>query len=510
MIAITKDKKFLVILGALLLLGYLPFINTQYFSFDDYFLFFSSVEGEQTVNFSIQSGRWFGIFLYSLFNQLIGVGGYKGILISYVSVLLQFLFVGLVIVKVFKLDSRKTAVPVIISMGFLHLFNAEIMTFKFGLLVNAGFSFLYLFAFGGWYFLSRKISHFIVGILLIVCALGSYQLVLNQLIVLSVLLFVFELLHQIEENKSISFQWIKKSDGVLKLIGVMMAAIAYYVVNKLVLSFLGIEPSTRSSFIQFTDISERISQIGLLYQSIFIKENEYLIPYLTKLLTLLLIALSIGVMVFKVIKNVSNQLKAISIVIMFLILSVLMILSSNFTSLFIKEWWPTNRMLTGFGFMVMGFTLIACFFCKNKYWQYFLLSISFVVLFSHLNVTHNIASDQSYRNYIDRNKAQMIMTQVVGIDSFEQKKVYIHQSENCWIDDANIKNRLGDLNISSFCTSWSKYQLLEYVSGVKLLKPNEEEHLELSKMVNLFSEKYQRWPLKGSVTDYNGYIIIIP
>ena len=505
-----SDTKFMMILGALLLFTYFPFVNTQNFSFDDYFLFFNKIEGERTVRFSIKSGRWFGILMYSVINQLLGDGGFKVIICAYFSVFVQFLFTGVVIVRVFKLDTSKTSIALLISMGFIHLFNAEIMTFKFGLLVNAGFSFLYFFAFGGWYLLRNSAKNFTLGVLFIVLALASYQVVVNQLIVLSLLLIVYECLEFTLQHKKISLSFFKQSNGLIKLLGIVTAVIVYVLVNKTVMVMVGTSALSRSQLIQWTDIPERLKQVVVLYDSILFNKDSYLVPFATKILTLLFIGLGIFTMVLNSIKESKGYFNKGKAVLFCLIISVLMIISSNFINLFVQEWWPTPRMFSGFGFMVMGFGLIVIKFSNSKIAKSITFSIGLLLVFSHSNVTHNIAAEQSYRNFVDRNKAQLIMSRVIQIDSIESKKIYIHQSEDCWKDETNIKNRLGDLNLSSFCTSWSKYHLLEYVSGIKLTKTTAEENTRLSEKVKNEAGLYQRWPHKSSIQRFEDFIIILP
>lgn len=504
------ETKFLMIIGALLMFTYFPFVNTQNFSFDDYFLFFNKIEGDRTIRFSIKSGRWFGIFMYSVFNQLLGDGGFKGIIFAYFSVFVQFLFTGIVIVRVFKLDASKTSIALLVSMGFIHLFNAEIMTFKFGLLVNAGFSFLYLFAFGGWYLLRKSAKYFAIGVLFIVLALASYQIVINQLIVLSLLLIVFEFLEFIIQNKKVGFTFIKQSNGLIKLAGIITAVIVYVMVNKLVMALIGTNALSRSQLIQWADIPERLNQVVVLYDSILLNKDSYLVPFATKILTLIFMGLGIFTMGLKSFNETKGYLNKVMAFVFCLIISVLMIISSNFISLFIQEWWPTPRMFSGFGFMVMGFGLIVIKFSNIKSIKFITFSLGLLLVFSHSNITHCIAADQSYRNLVDRNKAQLIMSKVIQIDSFESKKIYIHQSEDCWKDNVNIKYKIGDLNLSSFCTSWSKYHLLEYVSGIKLIKTTNEENARLSEKVKNEAGLYQRWPNKGSIQRFEDFIIILP
>ena len=159
------DIKFLTIFSFILTITLLPFFNATVFSIDDYHLFYEGINNPSTIRFSIESGRWFGIIMFKFWNLFIGNGGFSGILISYISVCVQFIFCAYILVKSFKLNTESWYVPILISLGFIHVFSAEILTFKIGLMVNIGFSFLYAISFYSWYLMRKFDGKFLLAII---------------------------------------------------------------------------------------------------------------------------------------------------------------------------------------------------------------------------------------------------------------------------------------------------------------------------------------------------------
>lgn len=188
-----SDIKFITIFSSILLVALFPFFDAKVFSIDDYHLFYEGVNNPDTIRFSIESGRWFGVLMFKLFHLIFGDGGYTGIIISYISVGVQFVFCAYLLAKTYQINTSLWYMPVIMSLGFIHVFSAEILTFKIGLMINIGYTFLYAISFYSWYLMRKFDRNFLLAVVGIVLSLAAYQVIINALIVITLLGFIIEL-----------------------------------------------------------------------------------------------------------------------------------------------------------------------------------------------------------------------------------------------------------------------------------------------------------------------------
>lgn len=509
---IKEKKKFFLIFFGIVVFAFLPFLNPFMFSFDDYNLFFKKINNPELVGFSVSMGRWFGIFLVNIFQKFTGNGSLSGVYFSFFLVFFQWGVSALVLAKQFKLDTTKWYLPVILSIGFIHVFGAEIFTFKVALLVNEGFSFIYIFTFLGWFLIKKFDKWFFVGVIFIVFALASYQVFINILLVITLLGFVIAVIDAIKEEHKISLKFIFTNEYAVKLYGIMTATVSYYLINKLILSLWGVSDSARSVFISVDALGERVIAICRLFRDILFVDNAFLLPLATKSLLFLVIAFAIITSIMVITKSKSYTLSTkMGLGLFVLILFVVALTLTAFASLLLSEWWVVPRMLTGFGFFVMFCFLIVLRFNQRKVIRNVLVLFSVFIAFSFININHNIANDQQYLNFVDRNKALRIVSEIEKIEGYKDKKIYIHQRPDCWETEANIFYIHGDMNMSAFCTSWSKYELLQFVSGEKYKRTTQEENNYLDSLYNLLPDTEKpRWPSNNGIVVYDSIIAIYP
>jgi hypothetical protein len=505
--AFLSKKNFLTIFSGIILLNFIPFANPNVFSFDDYHLFYNSIDSEKITRFSFESGRWFSVLMLKLFSFFIGESGFKGLYLSNFLVFIQMVFGGYIIAKQYQLNMNKWYTPVIVAVGFIHIFCSEIMTFKFGLMVNIGFSLLYLIAFGSWYISKAFNWKFLLAIVGIILALASYQVIINVLLVITLAGFLIEINQISREKGTLNLNYLKNSEYTYKLLAIIIGTIAYYFLNKLVLIFFDVSISNRSSFLPISKLSERISEIATVFKMVLYDGNAFLIPHATKLLTLTIIILAL----LTGIRNILWQQKSLLWCLIFVTLFLATLLSTAFASLTLETWWMVPRMLTGYSFFIM-----MCFIIVLTSYQLKLVKILGMVFlsaasFSFISVNHNIANDQAYLNQLDRNKAQRLIVDLEKIDSFKTKKTFIYQRPNCWANEYHIKTMYGDMNMSAFCTSWSKYELMQFVAGYPLNRTTEEENQEIISVIeNKKDSSIYNWSERRGVYSKNDVIYIFP
>lgn len=468
--SLFKDRKFIIISGLIVLLSFFPFVNPHVFSIDDYFLFFNGVDGETTNQFSIVSGRWFSVLMLKFHQLLIGQSGFKGLYWSYLLVFVQMLFAAYLMFKQLNLKNN-WFVAVAVSVGFIHVFCAEIMTFKYGLLVNIGFSFLYFIGFGSWFLIKKFNFKFIVGVIGLILALASYQVILNVLIVITLMGFVFFWIESQENHETTTFKSILSNEYFVKLIAIAVACVLYLIINQLVLLYFDFPVSNRSSFMKLSNWQERLNEVFKTFKMILYDQDVFLIPNFTKFLTLLVIGMTLVLGIYKISCNAKlSKLQQLLYSFILVLIFSIALLSTAISSILLETLWLVPRMFTGFSFFMMFCLVILIHYLKNRILKNSILVVLVMLVYSFINVNHNIANDQAYLNELDRNRAKSLVFDIQKVDDFKNKKIFIHQKENCWANEYHIKTTYGDMNISAFCTSWSKYNLLEYVGGFKMNK----------------------------------------
>jgi hypothetical protein len=168
-------------------------------------------------------------------------------------------------------------------------------------------------------------------------------------------------------------------------------------------------------------------------------------------------------------------------------------------------------MFTGFGMFTMLIFIIAFQVNKSAFIHKLLLLALITSTMSHISMNHNIASDQAYLNFLDRSKAQRILSELEKIDGFKTKRLYIHQRPDCWVNEYNIKTNVGDMNLSAFCASWSKYKLLEYVAGYPITPTNNNDNLYIDSLYQTINEQEKPlWPHKKGIWVNDSIIAIFP
>jgi hypothetical protein len=155
--------------------------------------------------------------------------------------------------------------------------------------------------------------------------------------------------------------------------------------------------------------------------------------------------------------------------------------------------------------------LIAFRYNNSSFITYILTASLVVTLLSHINLNHKIANEQAYLNDLDRNKAQNMLIELEKIDDFKNKRLYIHQRNDCWVNDYNLQTNIGDMNLSAFCASWSKYKLLQHVGGIKLIPTTTNDNLFIDSIYNAYAENNKPiWPAKNSIWTNDSLVAIFP
>ncbi len=502
-----SEIKYLLLFLVVTITALFPFFDAQLFSIDDYNLYFNGLTSPGEINFSIENGRWFGAIMSKLFSLFIGDYGFSGILISYILICFQFTFCAYLISKEFKLNIENWYIPIVVSLGFIHGFSAEILTFKIGV-KNIGSSLIYIISFYSWYNMKRLDSRFLFAVLGITLSLAIYQVILNSLLVITIMGAIYDITSW-EKEERLTLKKIRENPYLIKALGIVVSTITYITLNKVIIHNMGLQASSRSSFIALADLHSRISQILSLFKNVLFDSNSFLIPQPVKLIFLAALVIATVLVIVKNINRVESIFNKTLLAITIISLLIVGLISICLTGLFLESWWMVPRMFTGIGLFTMFIFLILFQFNKSAIFQYILIGSLIITALSHININHTIAIEQAYLNKLDRSKARGILSEIVKIDGFENKRLYIHQRDDCWINGYNLKTNIGDMNLSAFCASWSKYKLLEFVGGYKIITTNNNDNRFIDSIYNNFLNK-PRWPNKNSIWTNDSLIAVFP
>ena len=513
MIKNIPSRFFISLLLLLFAITLFPFfIDVNSFSIDDYYRFFFKLETGKLLENSIDSGRWFGAFIQNFIVKLTGISGFSPVFLAFVFLIIQWVFVSCLLVEQFELDYKKWQTPLLISLCFIHVSTTELLTFKVSV-VNMAFSFVYLFAIGGWFLVKKFDYKFLIGSMLIMLTLATYQSFINILLVLSFVGIILKLLNDVQKKESFNLRYFINNEYFIKLISILFAVIVYLLINKFLLLFFNVNFTSRAEFVAFNEIPERLKNLMQLYIKILSEGDYFLIPHFTKTLILICIVSAVLTISYFIlsIKTVRPLVKITSIIVTIIFL-IVALLSSALTSSFLKEYWLMPRMFSGFGFFFMSVFIFLYKFSTNRHVLFIVSSFLCMIIFSFMSINHNVANEQNYLNQLDRNKAIQIVNELEKIKNYNKKRIYINQTSNCWYNHREyFRTGIGDLNLSAFCTSWSKYELLQYVSGEKYTRTSQAENEHLDSLYQAIPDTLKpRWPINGVLEVGDEVIAIYP
>lgn len=267
----VRERAFIIICSSLFwgIFAHGMMIFNKFSFHDDIAVFF----GTSGIKGGVSQGRWmcglYGTLLSGLFGHDFSIPLYKG--------LVSFLFIGIAWILISDLMELKNKFGLIAVSGILVVISS--ITSIFGYIYMAlYYTFGLLLSVSGSYLVckGRKLFNYCMGSVLIVCAVGTYQLFFAAAICV-MLLFMYK---EVVDRKCDIKEFVLSS---LRLLGIAIICLAVYmVITKLVCAISGI-PLTNYKNIDkmgLVEIDEYISRAKTAYGA-FINPNRYVcdIPY---------------------------------------------------------------------------------------------------------------------------------------------------------------------------------------------------------------------------------------
>lgn len=336
-----------------------------------------------------------------------------------------------------------------------HPFNAEIYTFKMSLPTYSFSLFLSAFVFELLRIRSNiKSWHFVGALFSLTLVLLSYQIMLNIIGTLIFISFLASFVSAKDERRVL----LERAKG---LFCVTLGSVFLFGLFLIFIKVFDIyEVSSRSNLMNLDNALERAKQILHLYEFIFVSTVPIMSGWQNKLILLLLSLCSLSFVKKFYEKHYSSYLLKFFIIVM---------ISLSFLGLVVgmmlpfETWWPAPRTLMHVPIILTLFSFVGGMQLKNKWLTRGIFSGSVVLLISFILVSGQIFVDQKKVNFWDYNLA-IQLTNEIKRKSIKNEVEYIYLSfKNTKIPF--LRTRYRDLNISAFEVSWSKVEILNYVSG---------------------------------------------
>jgi hypothetical protein len=423
-----------------------------------------------------------------------------------VSMHFPFLFLAValqsaLVVTSFRLVGYRSlsyAIP-IGSFAVLHPYTSEILTFKMAMPGLAVFLLLLISALELLKSYSHDLKANIVIALLIFLSLNVYQLSINYLGVIIYALLLCGLLNAGNTQLHSLKNSIPLSLAVRLALLTGIAVFVYLVFFKFTLIYLGISPTSRSTFLDPSAFSTRISQIIESLQTIYILSDPLVTQILKNAQLLFLIGSGLALLLHLTWIKATLPIFGAT-----LLLGVLSLPLSLGVIVLFNDYWPMPRVISHVSLLLgLIFLITTNVMPDSRRWNLlFLGAFSFMIL-GFIVANNQIFSDQETVNRWDMQLANRVVYRLETHDRFLDLRV-VHVHGGHWGYPLGVRTLHGDMNISAFSAPWSKVTILSVASGYQFHPASGQE---ITVAENACTTR-AAWPHEGSVDIIDGIGIV--
>lgn len=462
---LRKDEyRFLLINIVVMLLACSAGMDAGSLSIDDYALYFDEKQRGVTEFIYAQgrvgviAGRW-------LLHQLGAVSTLYVSAASFALIKLQLMLGAIITLRVLRISHINIFIALAGTFFVIHPYSSEIATFR----IFSGyiaFSGCILLAFIGWAIMPVSRTCFVLGALANVYLLVNYQPLINIMIVLTIMGFVYQRI-----SAPSGRQPFFSNEFVIRAAGILLAIVLSYGVFLYCKSIsTAVEARTPVS-----SLSGLWDSLGLGLYIAFeaiapIGDNGFLrtiSPTFTLWFTslgVLLLIVNMGYRIHTrtttpVTKTGQSLLVLVGMFLSVLCLAGINIVVNNFYGI---------RIVTG----IAAFLLVV--FVLNEQLAFHAIAKAVnrvcivLICLSYIIVNNNIYGSMKRINELDRHRANRMIYDLEKIKDFKEKVIVLYPV-NAWnqYEKAELA-RYGDMNVSAFFPQWSSLNGLQYVSGYRL------------------------------------------
>jgi hypothetical protein len=469
------------------------------FAIDDYAL----LAGADMTQTMLSQGRIIQYLWYNLIHQsgvnLMAVAPFFAIL----SIFLQSLS-SICILRFLEVRSLAGLIPSGLLIT-LHPYTAEIFTYRMSLpafsLIMALLSVILVV-------LDKRPSIAEIAVTVALCAIGimTYQVIASYIAMTAGLSFIACLGARAANTSrpaKLSFFAIQKPlllSAILST-GIVLALLTSRVVNR----FSHITPDTRSTFLSFSCLNERIMHsTETLYRIFF--QQETIFPQTSKILLILVLTVSAVPLLLPVGQKMTFPKRVMHSLVVTIFLFSLAPLSLG-VMLAVNIWWPNYRILAHssllFALVGMGFFNPRLAGLRTKTATIGINAACLLLVLQFLLESLGIFHDQRMMNNWDKNAAQQMVNRMQAIEGNNSVKV-VHVDGGSWRYPLQLPSTFMDLNISAWAAPWARVPLLNFSTGSAYRLAEGDEASYGARYCKINSS----WPAKSSIAVF-GHLGII-
>lgn len=447
---------------------------------DDYTF---ALNGDTDFTFFLSQGRFGSVILFVLL-RLLGIHSFNSYILSGILTMISLIFAGIIVSRIWSVNNLFLKIIVVLIIG-LHPYSVETFTFKVSLF---SVYFVYFFTFFSLYLLRKDRRYFTLGVLLFIFVLSCYQIAINYVLPVILMSFVLFLIRNSEKRIMENIKKITKEDFFYQFVGISIAITTYLIINKLILFIFKIPLSSRGSFIDFLDIPNRFTQIIKLFFNIFLKDESFFFPLMTKIIIIITILITFLYLIYyyfyKINSNKDYKGKQVNYFIYLLtviFLIFLVMVSSILTNLILKDWWPVPRVISSISIFLAGISVIVFTFSNSLIIKRVISVFLVIILFSFVGINNNILTDQLRVNKRDMLKANRLFTRLeIHPDFYKVKKLAVIGGGSFGYT-SQIGTVKGDMNISAYGQSWSRSNVIFESTGYYFNSVSPDEMIKVEK-----------------------------
>ncbi len=436
------------------ILARIPFLIAPGLSIDSY----SNLDGWPPMERFVSQGR-FGQFLLFQAMQGMGVDPETFATLFQGVGLICFSFTAPLFFAAFDKpgETRAFAVCVPALLLVLHPFQAEILTFS-----EASFSALLAIAMGivAVFITVRAPRLWWLGCVLLIAALSMYQLVLNYVGIMVLLGLVRACL---EEPDVAGRRWRNYFPAAAAGTTAALAVVLYLVINKLLLSVLGVPVDQRGQMISLDQLSTRIGEIAELAKWLF--SHPLLVTTASAVGTAFWSLVISGwvAVCWLLLRSWRRETPLALAAVLVAPLVGLGVVAVGAT------WWPVPRVLGGLVAIFAAGCFWLCLYARNIATRGSVSLLAGLLLISSIAIGHRIHNDQRQLNTFDSFLAEQIMASLRGLDGYtEQTPIAVVNTKMRWTHGVPLATTWMDMNISAFYISSAVPARMALSTGRKL------------------------------------------
>jgi hypothetical protein len=452
------------------------------YSIDDYKLI---ADDREQAYMGIAHGRAFGYAVRRALDA-IGVATPDASALCAIVLMIALVLAGIAACRLWGIRDRYAECAIAVFFMVLHPYQTELFTFKSATLFLA---LPLILSFGALLACPLSRWHWLLSLVAVVCALDTYQIVLNYMAMALLFSVVFHLAQTAE--RSSRFWQTTRSRLTLIVFGVAIHEVWGLAVRRVT----GIPLASQGKLIAFPEIYFRIGLILARWKAMFFSA-EPVLPLATKILMVVLLVALAAYALGSESKKAASRMLALGLAVaggVPLCIGLVMALETM---------WPVPRVLSQTGMFWGGMFALVCQFSRPAGRRVLFVGLG-IVMFSFIGIDNVILSDQLRTNMRDIEMANRIVARIESLPDFDKIEGALI-SGGRWAYPSPIHTVQGDMNMSALPVPWAKVPLLNEATGYRFL----DAPADIAERANAYCQGSPKWPAPQSVVKMESVAVV--